>query len=276
MPVIASIGVGPRRLLKPLLLLVIPVVLVVAACSLWLGPWAERVSKQMINEANRNLIVAGLQPGTFTEIPGGGGVIFVGNMSSDGSRFSRVFVYRQKDDRLDVTTSNDGELMVDENGERYLNLNKGFEVEGPRDGGRDYRLMRYARNEVAVPAGPQKYDPNDPELLSTAQLLGDRRLEAHAQLHYRLAPPLLAFAFALLAVPLARSPPRQARLGAVMMGFLAYMVGVFLMRAGATWLEDGKIAPELGLWWLVAPLMVVALWMYFRDGRMRKSRIVKA
>ncbi len=138
MPVIASIGVGPRRLLKPLLLLVVPMVAVVAACSLWLGPWAERVSKQMINEANRNLIVAGLEPGAFTEIPGGGGVIFVGNMSPDGSRFSRVFVYRQKEDRIDVTTSNDGEVTVDENGERYLTLNNGFEVEGPRDAGLNY------------------------------------------------------------------------------------------------------------------------------------------
>ena len=40
------------------------------------GPSA--LSKQMINEANRNLIVAGLEPGAFTEIPGGGGVIYVG------------------------------------------------------------------------------------------------------------------------------------------------------------------------------------------------------
>ena len=80
MPVIAAVGVGPKRLLKPLLMLVVPMVAVVAACSLWLGPWAERVSRQMVNEANRNLIVAGLEPGAFTEIPGGGGVIFVGAM----------------------------------------------------------------------------------------------------------------------------------------------------------------------------------------------------
>lgn len=273
MPVIASIGVGPRRLLKPLLLLVVPMVAVVATCSLWLGPWAERVSKQMINEANRNLIVAGLEPGTFTEIPGGGGVIFVGGMSTDGSRFSRVFVYRQKEDRINVTTSNDGELMVDENGERYITLNNGFEVEGPLNEGRNYRLMSYRRNEVLAPAGEKKHDPDEPELLPTMQLFGDRRPAANAQLHYRIAPPLLALAFALLAVPLARSSPRQARFGAVMMGFLAYLFGIFLMRAGATWLEQGKLAPALGLWWLVLPLLAVASWMYFTDGRMRKARM---
>ena len=276
MPVISAVGVGPRRLLKPLLLLVGPLVALVAACSLWLGPWAERVSKEMVNSASRNLIVAGLQPGAFTEIPGGGGVIFVGNMSPDGSKFSRIFVYRQKEDRIDVTTSNEGEVTVDQKGDRYLTLNNGFEVEGPADGGMAFRLLSYRRNEIAMPAGGRKYDRNDPEMLSTFRLLGDPRPEANAQLHRRIAPPLLALAFALMAVPLARSTPRQARYGRVMTGFLGYMIGMNLMLLGTKWLEQGKIAGPLGLWWLVLPLLAIAFWLYFTDGRMRRPRAARA
>jgi lipopolysaccharide export system permease protein len=272
MPVIAAIGVGPRRLLKPLLLLVLPMVATVAACSLWLGPWAERESRQMVSQANRNLIVAGLEPGAFTEMPGGNGVIFVGAMSPDGSRFSRIFVYRQKGDRLDVTTSNDGEVTADENGERFLTLNNGFEVEGPREAGLNYRLLSYKRNEVALPAGESKFDPNDPEYLPTTRLFGDKRREANAQLHSRIAPPLLTLAFALMAVPLARSMPRQARYGRLMTGFLAYMIGMNLMLMGTKWLEKGKLPAELGLWWLVLPLLVAALWLYFTDGRMTRAQ----
>lgn len=275
MPVISAIGVGPRRMLRPLLMLVVPMVAVIAACSLWLGPWAERVSKEMINEANRNLIVAGLEPGAFTEIPGGGGVIFVGEMSPDGSRFGRVFVYRQKGERIDVTTSGAGEVTVDERGERFLTLRDGFEIEGPKDNGRDYRLLSYRRNEIAIPAGERKYDPDDPEMLPTWRLLDDARDEANAQLHFRIAPPLLALAFALLAIPLARNPPRQARFGTVMMGFLAYLVSVFLMLMGTKWLEKGRVAGELGLWWLVLPLLAIALWLYFTDGRMRRARLAR-
>lgn len=276
MPVIASIGVGPRRLLRPLGWIVVPIVLVVAACSLWLGPWAERLSKQMINEASRNLLVSGLEPGRFTPLANGG-VVFVGNVSRDGSRFERVFVYRQPKDRLDVVTSNHGELEVDDQGQRYLVLRDGFEVEGPREGaGLDYRLMRYARNEVRMPAGQHRYDANDPELLPTTALLADRRPEATAQLHFRLAPPLLTLAFALLAVPLARTSPRQTRFGTVMLGFLTYMISVFLMRLGTTWIERGKLSPGFGLWWLVLPLLAVALWMYFTDGRVRAPRLRRA
>ena len=102
MPVLAAIGVGPRRLLRPLMMLALPMVAGIALCSLWLGPWAKATSERLIAENNRNLLVAGLEPGRFTELPGGG-VVYVGSMSADGTRLGRIFVYRQTGDRLDVT-----------------------------------------------------------------------------------------------------------------------------------------------------------------------------
>lgn len=273
MPVIASIGVGPRRLLRPLLYVVGPIVAVVGACSLWLGPWADRVSREMINEASRSLVVAGLEPGAFTGLPNDNGVIYVGAMSGDGSRFERIFIYRNKPERQTVTTAKSGHLTVRANGDRYLTLDDGFEVEGPMDGGLDYRLMRYASNDVLMPASEDRYDPSLPEMMSTPQLLTDPRREAAAQLHYRIAPPLLALAFALLAVPLARTTPRQARYGSVLMGFLAYLIGNNFMMMGTGWIEDGKIPSALGLWWLTLPLLAVSAWLYLRDGRVaRRSK----
>ncbi|MGH8079050.1 MAG: LPS export ABC transporter permease LptF, partial [Lysobacter sp.] len=272
MPVIASIGVGPRRLLKPLLLVAGPIILVVGACSLWLGPWADRASRQMINEANRSLIVAGLEPGAFTGLPNGNGVIYVGGMSDDGKSFQRIFIYRNKPGRQDVTTSKTGRLTVDANGERYLTLDDGFEVEGPVDGSLNYRLMRYVSNDVLLPASEDRYDPKSPEMLPTIALLGDSRPEAAAQLHYRIAPPLLALAFALLAIPLARSTPRQARYGSMLIGFLVFLIGNNFMMMGTGWIEDGKIPAALGLWWLTLPLLAVTGWMYFRDGRVGRRR----
>src|SRR5690606_8375780 len=271
MHVLTAIGVGPRRLLRPVLMLVLPVVAVIGLCSLWLGPWARDYSRQMVEAGNRSLLVAGLEPGRFIELPGGGGVVYVGSMSNDGTHLSRIFVYRQNDDRLDVTTARSGQLNV-EGEERYLTLGQGFEVEGPLGGGRDYRLMRYASNDLRLPDTAEKSDQDDPERLPTTALFGDPRPEANAQLHYRLAPPLLALAFALLAVPLGRSSPRQTRYGRVMLGFLAYLVGMNLMYIGTSWLAKGELPAAAGLWWLVLPLLALAWWAYLRDGRMRRAR----
>src|SRR3546814_13048691 len=113
MPVLTAIGVGPRRLLRPLMMLVLPVVVVIALCSLWLGPWARDYARDMVESGNRSLLVAGLEPGRFIELPGGGGVVYVGSMSNDGTRLSRVFVYRPAGDRPDVHPARPGQPHAD-------------------------------------------------------------------------------------------------------------------------------------------------------------------
>jgi lipopolysaccharide export system permease protein len=271
MPVFTSIGIGPKRLLRPLLMLVLPMVGFIAACSLWLGPWAHNYSQQMIQAGQRSLLVAGLEAGRFVELPGGGGVVYANAMSNDGTQMGRVFIHSIDEGRMDITTALSGSLVVEGN-ERYLTLNDGFRIEGPADGGRDFRLMRYAGNEVRLPDALVTSDEDAPERLTTLALFGDPRPEAKAQLHFRFAPPLLALAFALLAVPLARSPPRQARYGQITLGFLAYVVGMQLMLLGTEWVADGKIPAVFGLWWLVLPLLGFAGWMYFNDGRMKRAR----
>ncbi len=270
MPVLTSIGVGPRRLLRPLLMLVLPVVGVVALCSLWLGPWARDHSQSLIEAGNRHLLVTGLEAGRFVELPGGGGVVYANAMSSDGTELGRIFIYRLDEGRMDITTALNGRLSV-QGSERYLTLEEGFRVEGPVDGGRDFRLMRYAGNDVRLPDAQRVTAADDPERLPTAALFGDPRPQAQAQLHFRIAPPLLALAFALLAVPLARSPPRQARYGRITLGFLAYFVGMNLMILGTDWVAEGTIPAVLGLWWLVLPVLALALWLYFGDGRLRPA-----
>jgi lipopolysaccharide export system permease protein len=269
MPILIASGVGPRRLLRPLLMLVLPVVAFIGACSLWLGPWAQDYSQRLIQAGQRTLLVSGLEAGRFVELPGGGGVVYANAMSDDGARLGRVFIHRMEEGRMDITTALTGTLNI-EGTDRYLTLDDGFRVEGPADGGRDFRLMRYASNEVRLPDVDQVTDEDDPERLSTLALLGDPRPEARAQLHFRFAPPLLALAFALLAVPLARSPPRQARYGRITLGFLAYVVGMNLMLLGTDWVADGKLPAALGLWWLVLPLLGFGAWMYFSDGRMKR------
>ena len=271
MHVLNSVGVGPRRLLRPVLLVAVPVVAIIALSSLWLGPWADRVARGMVAEANKNLLVAGLEPGRFTPMANGG-VAYAGTMSSDGKRLGRVFVYRERSDRMDVATARSGELYRDA-GARVLALEEGFRVEGPTAGpGLDYRLMRYARNEMQMPAADDERPSDDPAFKPTLDLLGDPSRAANAQLHWRIAPPVLALAFVLLAVPLSRSSPRQARYGAMLLAFSAYLVGIFLMMLGTQWLADGTLPAAAGLWWLLLPMLGLGAWLYARDGRIARIR----
>ncbi|KAF1689739.1 LPS export ABC transporter permease LptF [Pseudoxanthomonas koreensis] len=272
MAVINAVGVGPRRLLRPLLMTAVPVVLVVAACSLWLGPWAQRAGAEMVEQANRSLIVAGLEPGRFTSLPNGGGIVYIDRMSEDGRTLQGVFLHREREGRVDVLTASEGELQFEGERERFLQLRDGHRVEGPLGGTLDFRMMRYAANELAMPDRTDTRERDDPVLLPTRTLLGDKRAEANAELHRRLAPPLLALAFALMTLPLARSSPRQQRYGRLMLGFLAYLVSANLLFIGTRMLAEGELPAMLGLWWLTLPLLALAIWMYLRDGRLSRPR----
>ncbi|WP_372015956.1 LPS export ABC transporter permease LptF [Pseudoxanthomonas sp. 10H] len=270
MAVIHAVGVGPRRLLRPLLAVTVPVVAAVGLCSLWLGPWAQRTGVRLIEQANRSLIVAGLEPGRFTSLPNDGGIVYIDGMSEDGAGLKGVFLYRDRDGRMDVMTARDGALQFEGERERYLQLREGHRVEGPAAAGLDFRLMRYASNDVALPDRTETQASDAPELATTAALLGDPRTEATAELHRRVAPPLLALGFALLTVPLGRSSPRQQRYGRLMLGFLAYLVSVNLMFIGTRMLAEAKLPGLLGLWWLTLPLLALASWLYLRDGRLAR------
>lgn len=272
MPVLAAVGVGPAQLLRPLALFALPVVLLVAMASLWLGPEAQRIANGMVAEANRSTVVAGLEPGRFTSLANGG-VAYVGDMSRDGRGLARVFVYRQKGDRVDVITAKGGAFHFTPEGQRYLRLDDGFQVEGPNAGrDLDYRLLRFRANDVRLPPGKDTLDHDDPELLPTWQLWFDPRPAANAQWNRRLAPPLLTLALALLAVPLSRSAPRQSRYGNLLIGLLVYLLAMFLMMLGTDWLTSGALPGVFGLWWLVLPLLAVAGWLFARDGRLPRRR----
>jgi lipopolysaccharide export system permease protein len=58
----------------------------------------------------------------------------------------------------------------------------------------------------------------------------------------------------------------------MLLAFLAYLAGVFLMLLGTQWLADGTLPTALGLWWLLLPMLALAGWLYARDGHVARPR----
>jgi lipopolysaccharide export system permease protein len=266
MAVLAGIGLGPQRLWRPLLWVSLPVFLVVAIASLWLAPLAAHKAKAMIEVANRSFLIAGLEPGRFVELPGKGGVLYVTELSIDGTRFRELFVQREHEGRLDIVTAQEGSLKLVGNSQRYLNLRDGFRVEGAL-GQKDFRMMRFERNEVRVP--DRERDPSRGDLAadSTLKLMQSRSPLARSELHWRLAMPVFVIALTLFALPLARSEPRQPQYGLVLFALLVYLVGMLLLLLGTGLIGNGSMPAWLGLWWVHLPLLALSAWLFSRDGR---------
>ena len=56
----------------------------------------------------------------------------------------------------------------------------------------------------------------------------------------------------------------------MLLAFLAYLVGIFMMVLGTQWLADGTLPPAAGLWWLLLPMLALGGWLYMRDGNIAK------
>ena len=281
MAVLSAAGLDARGLLRPLALLAVPLMLVLALVSLWLAPSAVRLSQRIVAEANRSLLIAGLEAGRFVSLPGQEGVIYVGEMSADGTKFARMFVESEKlaadgTSQMNVITSARGELYRDTaGGDRYLGLEDGFRVEG-QPGQDDFRLLRFARNDLRLPDNDSDESGDAIKRAApTGELLRSDESLQRAELHWRLAPPLSAIVLALLALPLSRSSPRQPRYASLIVAVLGYIVYANFLALGRSWLAQDKLAFGLGLWWVYVPTLALAGWLILRGVPMKRTRAAR-
>jgi len=283
MAVLQSSGLDLGGLARPLVLLVVPTMFLLGTISFWLAPAAVRLSQTLLEEANRSLIIAGLEPGRFIELPGKDGEIYVGEMSADGTTFKRMFVETERPEkdtgktRIDVITATHGYLYHDADGVgRYLALQDGFRVEG-KLGEDDYRLMRFARNDIKLP--DSENDDNDTTAKRSAPtgvlLRGGDDPVMRAELHWRLAAPLSALVLMLLALPLSKASPREPRYARLLVAILTWWVFNTGLGLGRSWISQGKLAPAFGFWWVYLPAIAIAAWLIWNSQRIPRARAAR-
>ena len=278
MAVLSASGLKVAGLLRPLALLVVPIAAILAVIAFWIAPASVRLSQNLVDEANRSLLIAGLEPGRFVPLPGREGIIYVGGMSPQGSTFTRMFVESEQlqadgTSQINVITARSGELYRDTSGgDRFLGLKDGFRVEGRPDKD-DFRLLRFERNDIRL-ADNDAVDSSDAvkRAAPTDELwASDDRLQ-RAELHWRLAPVISVFVLALVALPLSRTNPRQPRYASMIIAVLAYIVYANFIALGRVWMVHGKMPLTAGLWWIYLPTILIALWLIRSNQRLRQRK----
>ncbi|MEO7916348.1 MAG: LPS export ABC transporter permease LptF [Dokdonella sp.] len=287
MAVLAASGLALRGVLRPLAMLAIPVTLLLAVISLWLAPASQRLAQSMLADANRSILVAGLEPGRFVRLPGRDGIIYVGEMSDDGSQFKRMFIETESADdtsnenvdkkdsgtRADIITAPSGYMYRDAaSGARYLALEDGFRAEG-KLGSDAFRLMRFERNDIGLPDDDSSNDSSKAKLSATLGVLWRSDDPAQrAELHWRIAAPIAALTLVLLALPLARSNPREPRHARLMIAILAWMVFANGMALTRSWMAQDKWPAWAGYWWLFLLTIAISVWLIRRGQQLRRPR----
>ena len=178
--------------------------------------------------------------------------------------------------------SRQGKLTpADENGWRTMLLFDGKRYEGV-PGSPEFNLMEFAEEGVPLRPAISKAKLDKTEMLPFSELLGSDDPVLMAELQWRLSGPVMIFVLTLLAVPMARTNPRQGRYAKILLAILVYMLYSNMLGVSRSWMEDGRIHPLLGMIWVHVLMAGVGVLMLANQSRIfqrlfkRRARPVAA
>jgi len=259
MPAMMACRIGPSGVYRPLMWLLVPLAIGVAWLSIVGTPKALTSIDRISAEARREADLASIEPGRFTVFGPDEAVVYGESVSADGI-MENVFMERRVDDDLvEVVVAKRGEQREsDDHNARLLVLHEGRRYEGVPGTAR-FRVVEFA--EHGIPYRLPSLEPTEPRprAMSFASLRNSNAPEHIAERQWRMSVPISTILLALLAVPLARSRPREGRYGRIAIGLLVFIIYFNLLSAAKAWTEEATISPVLGLWWVHGCVLLFTL-----------------
>ncbi|MBA1147009.1 LPS export ABC transporter permease LptF [Ectothiorhodospiraceae bacterium WFHF3C12] len=267
MAAMAACGIGPGRQLRAVFLVAVPLTLAVAGVTLFVAPWAERASDELMAQAESLLLVQGVQAGRFFQPKGIDGMVYVENVAGDGHTMEGVFLKGRRDGETVLLRAERATRTQDpETGARYLVLHEGSRYEGVPGAGQ-WRKLRFREHGIRIEAPPAREPDADRGGLRTAALLASDRAFLRSELQWRVSLPLMLLVLSFVAVPLSRSGPRDVRYTSMFVAVLIYLLYSNGLAAGEEWVKQGTVPLWLGLWWIHGVALAVgAIWLVRQFG----------
>jgi lipopolysaccharide export system permease protein len=275
MAALSACGVGPGRLLVPVLTLTVVLAAALTWLSLYLTPAASSRIEEIKFRAEQQMQLGTLEAGKFTSPDSGSTVLYPREVVGDELR--DVFLQHQQGERVVAILAESGERVVDpETGGVSFVLHDGRRYEGV-PGDNEFLVIEF--EEHGIPIRPDD-DEEFVEIAAskpTADLLVSPRPEDRAELEWRISVPISVLVLALLAVPLSRSSPREGRYGRLGIGLLCYIVYANMLAIARIQVERDAVPVWLGMWWVHAAALAVALLLLLRQsGVLARSPMVAA
>ena len=260
-------GLSLMRWIRPVMQVGLPLVILTALLSLWLTPWASRLSSEYKERFRNREDISRISPGKFQESAAGDRIFFVEGLSSNASKVQNVFVSQHEGGQHSVVVAQEGAVTLDERGDKLLELGRGRRYDG-EPGGKDFRTMDFQRYVVVVSRNEKELvDNKSARVLPTLQLVREPTPMNKGELLWRIAVPLMCLMQMLLAIPLGFVNPRRGRTLNLMIALVlavSYSNAVGIMQAVVA---QGKLGFMVGWWPLhAAALAAIALLFVWRNN----------
>jgi lipopolysaccharide export system permease protein len=265
-------GIDPRRINLSIFRFLLGFALAASVISLYLSP--EALAKRDVVWAQAQAEISGVLPGRFLEFRGGEMVAYTESLSPDKREMENVFAK--------LTIAGQQNLLVakrarfsgnEEKTGRYIVLEDGYRYSGS-PGSVDYTIYRFAKHGFRIDQERSQTVISKANATRTLDLLEASYPAYSAELQWRISQPISLLLLGMLAIPLARTLPRQGKYTKLAMGIAIYFLYGNAVGVMQTFVERGDVSIAIGIWpvHLVMALIVASLLYIQSSGRVPKLK----
>ena len=249
MSALYAAGVSRARILEAVLKLALIIALITGFVSVLGRPWAYRTSYALEAEAAAQFDLKQMSAGEFVNMNGSDYTFIAKEVDLEQGIHKGVFLQK------DYGDSGRSEIIVAESASMPT-LNPTQSMQATFYNGYNYLLdnrkkqdMTLKFNELVVRLPNEKAtETYRRKAETTVNLSRSSAPRDVAEFQWRITTPLATVLLALIAVPLARSAPRESRFRNFFIALLVYITLFSMISVLRTWIEQDKIGALPGLW----------------------------
>ncbi len=249
MSALYAAGVSRARILESVLKLALVIAVITGLMSTLARPWAFRTSYALESQAAAQFDLKQMSADEFVMMDGSDYTFIAQDIDLERGLHEGVFL--QKDYDAEARS----EIIIAESAAMPA-LNPGQAAQATFYNGYNYLLDNSGRTDVTLKfkelvvqlpneEAQEKYRRKAETTLNLSQSSNPKDV---AEYQWRISTPLATILLALIAVPLARSAPRESRLRNVSIALLAYITLFSMVSVLRTFMEQGTLGAIPGLW----------------------------
>lgn len=272
MIVLYACGYTQKKLIMNTMILATIVALITGALMIWASPIIARDRQQLIKGGGVLALIQAVIPQRFEVLNQGKRVFYVTQMSRDRTQAEGIFLVQREEEvqkngasQWRIVWADRGFSQDDADEQSFVVLEKGQQYKGA-PGTTKIEAVSFAQYKVRVPQTDDSAYRHDMRTIPSSQLLPVHNEDPAkaAEIQWRLSVPLMAFVLALLAIPLSKVDPRRGKYAKMLPAIILYVLyanGMFIAR---NWVVTKQVPVWIGLWWIHAIFLLLALFLLRR------------
>jgi lipopolysaccharide export system permease protein len=260
-------GIGPRQINQSIFWFLLALAAVTSVISLYLSPEAFARRDIVWARAKAEAEISGLLPGRFMEFRDGELVAYSETLSDDKREMENIFAKLNLAESQNLLVAKRARFSAsEENTGRYIVLEDGYRYSGS-PGNVDYTVYRFAKHSFRIDQERSESVISKANATRTLDLLKTPYAAYLAELQWRISQPISLLLLGMLAVPLARTLPRQGKYTKLAMGIAIYFLYGNAVGVMQTFVERGDISTTIGIWPVhLAMTVIVASLLYTQSS----------